>query len=92
MTSILVSSIVLVFLLGLSEGRTISSGPTIDPGVFVVTYVDSCRSGEGFCVLGAACGVDADFEKDDLGGNCDSLKDAFMPKSSFVCCMEKFTS
>ena len=63
-------------------------GPTVDPGVFVLTHVGSCRSGKGYCVLGYNCEVDKDFVNDDLGGNCDGLKAAFSPRANFVCCRE----
>ena len=49
-----------------SLGRRIHLGPTVDPGVFVLTHVGSCRSGKGYCVLGYNCEVDKDFVNDDL--------------------------
>ncbi len=42
-------------------------------GVFVITHIQSCRSGAGYCILGYSCDVDKDFILDDLGGNCDGL-------------------
>jgi len=61
-------------------------GPTVDPGVFVLTHVNSCRRGRGYCVLGFNCAVDRDFVADDLGGHCDGLREAFSPRANFVCC------
>lgn len=63
-------------------------GPQVDPGVFVITHIDSCRNGAGYCILGYTCSVDKDFVADDLGGHCRGLSKAFNPKASFVCCRE----
>ena len=79
--------LILSFLPWCSQ-RRFHIGPTVDPGVFVLTHVGSCRSGRGYCVLGFNCAVDKDFLTDDLGGNCDGLKTAFNPEASFVCCRE----
>ena len=57
-------------------------------GVFVITHIDSCRNGGGYCILGYTCEVDKDFVADDLGGHCRGLSKAFNPKASFVCCRE----
>ena len=57
-------------------------------GVFVITHIDSCRNGAGYCILGYSCEVDKDFTKDDLGGHCNGLSKAFNPRASFVCCRE----
>ena len=57
-------------------------------GVFVITHIDSCRNGAGYCILGYSCEVDKDFTKDDLGGHCRGLSKAFNPRASFVCCRE----
>ena len=57
-------------------------------GVFVITHISSCRNGAGYCILGFSCEVDKDFVKDDLGGHCTGLGEAFNPRASFVCCRE----
>ena len=57
-------------------------------GVFVITHVDTCRGGAGYCILGFTCEIDKDFVADDLGGHCDGLVAAFNPKANFVCCRE----
>ena len=57
-------------------------------GVFVITHIDSCRNGAGYCILGFTCEVDKDFTADDLGGHCRGLSKAFNPRASFVCCRE----
>jgi hypothetical protein len=57
-------------------------------GVFVITHIQSCRNGAGYCILGYSCEVDKDFTADDLGGNCDGLGAAFNPVTTFVCCRE----
>jgi len=60
----------------------------VDPGVFVITHIRSCRNGAGYCILGIKCNVDTDFVDDDSGGDCDSLSAAFSPQATFVCCKE----
>ncbi len=72
-----------VSLAPLSLGSRYSLGPTVDPGVFVLTHVGSCRRGKGYCVLGFSCGVDKDFAADDLGGHCDGLRTAFSPETRY---------
>eukprot|EP00095_Tigriopus_kingsejongensis_P012218 maker-scaffold927_size80360-snap-gene-0.26 protein:Tk12218 transcript:maker-scaffold927_size80360-snap-gene-0.26-mRNA-1 annotation:"hypothetical protein DAPPUDRAFT_324324" len=72
----------------LGSARKINLGPSVDPGVFVITQVDTCRGGRGYCVLGFNCNIDKDFVADDLGGHCDGLGRAFNPITSFVCCRE----
>ena len=57
-------------------------------GVFVITHVDTCRGGAGYCILGFTCEIDKDFVADDLGGHCDGLVAAFNPKANFVCCKQ----
>eukprot|EP00096_Caligus_rogercresseyi_P003671 TRINITY_DN1706_c0_g1_i1.p1 TRINITY_DN1706_c0_g1~~TRINITY_DN1706_c0_g1_i1.p1 ORF type:complete len:557 (-),score=102.64 TRINITY_DN1706_c0_g1_i1:59-1729(-) len=64
-------------------------GPQVDQGVFVITHIQSCRKGSGYCILGFSCEIDNDFEPDDLGGHCRGLSAAFNPVASFVCCKEK---
>ena len=54
----------------------------------MITHIDSCRNGAGYCILGYSCEVDKDFTKDDLGGHCKGLSKAFNPRASFVCCRE----
>jgi len=74
---------------GLAGGRRLVrsiEGPTVDPGVFVITHIRSCRNGAGYCILGIDCTVDTDFVKDDSGGDCNSLGTAFSPQAKFVCC------
>ena len=56
--------------------------------MFVITHIQSCRNGAGYCILGYSCEVDKDFTADDLGGNCDGLGAAFNPVTTFVCCRE----
>lgn len=63
-------------------------GPIVDPGVFVITQIKECRNRMGYCILGLSCNVDSDFVKDDLGGHCDRLSEAFNPKATFVCCRQ----
>lgn len=60
----------------------------MDPGVFVITHIRSCRNGAGYCILGIKCSVDTDFVDDDSGGDCKSLSAAFSPQAKFVCCKE----
>lgn len=57
-------------------------------GVFVITHIDTCRKGAGYCILGYSCSVDNDFVNDDLNGHCNGLDAAFNPKANFVCCRE----
>jgi hypothetical protein len=40
------------------DPRRSDSGPTVDPGVFVITHIQSCRNGAGYCILGYSCDVD----------------------------------
>ena len=54
----------------------------------MITHISSCRNGAGYCILGFSCEVDKDFVKDDLGGHCTGLGEAFNPRASFVCCRE----
>ena len=54
----------------------------------MITHIDSCRNGAGYCILGYTCEVDKDFTADDLGGHCRGLSKAFNPRASFVCCRE----
>jgi len=61
---------------------------TLSSGVFVITHIQSCRNGAGYCILGFSCEVDKDFMADDLDGNCDGLGAAFNPVTHFVCCRE----
>merc|ERR1711973_1007008 len=63
-------------------------GPSVDPGVFVITHIRSCRNGAGYCILGVDCSIDTDFVKDDTGGDCDSLGTTWGPEAKFVCCKE----
>jgi len=69
-------------------GRKWKEGPQVDPGVFVITHIRSCRNGAGYCILGIKCSVDSDFVEDDSGGDCNSLSAAFSPQATFVCCKE----
>jgi len=71
----------------LVAGRSLKEGPEVDSGVFVITHIQSCRQGTGYCVLGSDCTVDSDFIKDDSGGNCTNLGNSFNPNATFVCCM-----
>jgi len=73
---------------GIGMARRWKEGPQVDPGVFVITHIRSCRNGAGYCILGIKCNVDTDFVDDDSGGNCDSLSAAFSPQATFVCCKE----
>lgn len=86
--SILWRTLVTLVLLHESFSRKFSPGPSVDPGVFVITHIRTCRNGAGYCILGFSCEVDKDFIKDDLGGHCNGLGAAFNPKASFVCCRE----
>merc|ERR1719510_1352157 len=87
--SILWKSLVTLVLMHESlSTRKFNPGPSVDPGVFVITHISSCRNGAGYCILGFSCEVDKDFIKDDLGGHCNGLGAAFNPKASFVCCRE----
>jgi len=86
--SILWKSLVTLVLLHESFSRKFSPGPSVDPGVFVITHISTCRNGAGYCILGFSCEVDKDFTKDDLGGHCSGLGAAFNPKAQFVCCRE----
>lgn len=54
----------------------------------MITHISSCRNGAGYCILGFSCEVDKDFVKDDMGGHCTGLGEAFNPRASFVCCRE----
>ncbi|XP_066994775.2 uncharacterized protein [Anabrus simplex] len=60
--------------------------PIVDPGLFVIMGVQTCRDGKGYCLLGQDCSLDNDFMSDDLGGHCDGLRSAFTPSAPFVCC------
>ena len=60
----------------------------MDPGVFVITQIKECRNRMGYCILGSSCDVDSDFVKDDLGGHCERLSEAFNPRATFVCCRQ----
>ena len=71
-----------------SRPKSWREGPIVDPGVFVITQIKECRNRMGYCILGTSCSVDTDFVKDDLGGHCNSLSDAFSPRASFVCCKQ----
>jgi len=86
--SILWRSLVTLVLLHESFSRKFNPGPSVDPGVFVITHISTCRNGAGYCILGFSCEVDKDFTKDDLGGHCSGLGAAFNPKAQFVCCRE----
>lgn len=87
--SILWKSLVALVLLHESfSARKFNPGPSVDPGVFVITHISTCRNGAGYCILGFSCEVDKDFTKDDLGGHCSGLGAAFNPKAQFVCCRE----
>jgi len=86
--SILWKSLVTLVLLHESFSRKFNPGPSVDPGVFVITHISTCRNGAGYCILGFSCEVDKDFTKDDLGGHCSGLGAAFNPKAQFVCCRE----
>ena len=63
-------------------------GPIVDPGVFVITQIKECRNRMGYCILGTSCSVDSDFVKDDMGGHCNRLSEAFSPRATFVCCKQ----
>jgi len=86
--SLLWRTLVTLVLLHESFSRKFSPGPSVDPGVFVITHISTCRNGAGYCILGFSCEVDKDFAKDDLGGHCRGLGAAFNPKAQFVCCRE----
>jgi len=89
MYSLLILVTAAVSTAGLAGGRRLVrsiEGPTVDPGVFVITHIRSCRNGAGYCILGIDCTVDTDFVKDDSGGDCNSLGTAFSPQAKFVCC------
>ena len=60
----------------------------MDPGVFVITQIKECRNRMGYCILGTSCSVDSDFVKDDMGGHCNRLSEAFSPRATFVCCKQ----
>ncbi|PNF34696.1 hypothetical protein B7P43_G05480 [Cryptotermes secundus] len=60
--------------------------PIVDPGLFVIMGVRSCRAGTGYCLLGLDCTLDEDFLPDDQGGHCDGLRSAFTPSAHFICC------
>ncbi|XP_071547784.1 uncharacterized protein [Panulirus ornatus] len=60
--------------------------PLVDPGLFVIQGVSSCRNGTGYCILGNNCSVDVDFLPDSTDGHCRGLRDAFTPRIDFVCC------
>lgn len=79
---------VVLVLNGLGMAKRWKEGPQVDPGVFVITHIRSCRNGAGYCILGIKCNVDTDFVDDDSGGDCDSLSAAFSPQATFVCCKE----
>ena len=71
-----------------SRPKSWREGPIVDPGVFVITQIKECRNRMGYCILGTSCSVDTDFVKDDLGGHCNRLSDAFSPRATFVCCKQ----
>ncbi|XP_021921009.1 uncharacterized protein LOC110830416 [Zootermopsis nevadensis] len=73
--------ITLVFILQLANCL-----PIVDPGLFVIMGVRSCRAGVGYCLLGLDCTLDEDFLPDDQGGHCDGLRSAFTPSAHFTCC------
>ena len=81
-------AVVLLHLTMPSLERRVPYGPTVDPGVFVITQVRTCRGGQGYCILGHSCEIDKDFLPDDLGGHCQGLEKAFYPSANFVCCRE----
>ncbi|TRY69434.1 hypothetical protein TCAL_03033 [Tigriopus californicus] len=76
----LITKVLLVYLAAVLQftpktwSRQVHLGPSVDPGVFVITQVDSCRGGRGYCVLGFNCNIDKDFVADDLNGHCDGLE------------------
>merc|ERR1719507_2145223 len=82
--SILWRSLVTLVLLHESFSRKFNPGPSVDPGVFVITHISTCRNGAGYCILGFSCEVDKDFTKDDLGGHCSGLGAAFNPKGIYI--------
>merc|ERR1712001_807495 len=63
-------------------------GPIVDPGVFVITQIKECRNRMGYCILGTSCSVDSNFVRDDMGGHCNRLSEAFSPRATFVCCKQ----
>ena len=81
-------AVILLHLTPPSLERRVPYGPTVDPGVFVITQVRTCRGGQGYCILGHSCEIDKDFLPDDLGGHCQGLEKAFYPSANFVCCRE----
>ena len=81
-------AVILLHLTTPSLERRVPYGPTVDPGVFVITQVRTCRGGQGYCILGHSCEIDKDFLPDDLGGHCQGLEKAFYPSANFVCCRE----
>jgi len=84
----LIFCLIIVLTTSLVTARKWREGPQVDPGVFVITHIRSCRNGAGYCILGIKCSVDSDFVDDDSGGDCNSLSAAFNPKATFVCCKE----
>ncbi|KAJ9577469.1 hypothetical protein L9F63_005970 [Diploptera punctata] len=80
--------VTLVFfsLFCLLQMSLVSCLPIVDPGLFVIMGVRSCRSGNGYCMLGLDCTLDEDFLPDDEGGHCDGLRSAFTPSAHFICC------
>jgi len=86
--SVLILCLIVVSTTSLVAARRWREGPQVDPGVFVITHIRSCRNGAGYCILGIKCSVDTDFVDDDSGGDCNSLSAAFNPKATFVCCRE----
>jgi len=81
-------AVILLHLTTPSLERRVPYGPTVDPGVFVITQVRTCRGGQGYCILGHSCEIDKDFLPDDLGGHCKGLEKAFYPSANFICCRE----
>ena len=84
-----------LFVITLSQLQSVSArpkswreGPIVDPGVFVITQIKECRNRMGYCILGTSCSVDSDFVKDDMGGHCNRLSEAFSPRATFVCCKQ----
>nr|XP_018900085.1 PREDICTED: uncharacterized protein LOC109032420 [Bemisia tabaci] len=59
--------------------------PVVDPGLFVISGVMTCGGGNGYCLLGLDCTLDADFLPDPQG-HCEGLKNAFTPSAYFSCC------
>lgn len=52
----------------------------------MLTGVKDCGNSSGYCMLGNNCTTDDDFLPDS-SGNCDGLKQAFIPSAPFACCM-----